>query len=160
MELPTLIVQSAFPYLSWQNQWTNYKVLLLHHMFKKKENKKAKYNVILPSERFAYWKNQTSSFYFKKLNNVHHGTAYNQGHVRNPHCFTDQKRLPLFQLENFIRGNHVYMKVWRRVLGECLVKEKQVSELTRTQSLWYACGREEVVGHVPHNISKVVPSAS
>ena len=37
-------------------------------------------------------KNQASSFCFKKLNKVHHGIAYNQRHVRNPHSFTDQEQ--------------------------------------------------------------------
>ena len=66
-----------------------------------------------------------------------------------------------FNCENFIRGYHVYMKVWRPFLGECLFGKKEPSNRFDKNAAAVIslnnCGREDVVGHVPQNILKVVP---
>ena len=62
-------------------------------------------------------KNQASSFYFKKLNKVDHGTAYKERHIQNPYYLSDHKRSFPFNYETFIRGYHVYMNVWSPLLG-------------------------------------------
>ena len=66
-----------------------------------------------------------------------------------------------FNCENFIRGYHVYMKVWCPLLGECLVGKKEPSSgFDKNAAAVISlnnCGREEVVGHVPQNIWKMVP---
>ena len=83
-------------------------------------------------------KNQASSFYFKKLNKVDHGTAYKERHLQNPYYFPDHERSFPFNYETFIRGYHVYMNVWSPLLAQSLFgKRNQVTELTRMRSLWY-----------------------
>ena len=107
------------------------------------------------------WKNQ-ALFYFKNLNKVHHGTAYRRSQVRNPYSFTDKKQYLLFQLRQFIRGYHVYMKVRNTLLGECLFGKKKPSNGVYKNAVAVihvnSCGKEEVVDHVPQSISKVVSS--
>ena len=65
-----------------------------------------------------------------------------------------------FDFENFIRGYHVYMKVWSPLLGECLFDKKKTSNGVGKNAVAMIClnsfRKEEVVGHVPQNISKVV----
>ena len=65
-----------------------------------------------------------------------------------------------FKYENFIRVYHVYIKVWSRILGECLLVKKEpsngVDKNTVAVIALHSGGREEVVGHKPQNISKVV----
>ena len=65
-----------------------------------------------------------------------------------------------FKYENFIRVYHVYIKVWSRILGECLLVKKEPSNGVDKNTVavipLHSGGREEVVGHKPQNISKVV----
>ena len=53
------------------------------------------------------------------------------------------------------------MKVWSPLLAECLFGKKELSngvdKNAVTVILLNSCGREEVVGHEPQNISKVIP---
>ena len=70
-------------------------------------------------------KNQASLFYFKKLNKVHHETAHDRRHVRDPYSFTDRNDSSSFNYENFIKEYHVYIKVWSPLLGECLFGKKE-----------------------------------
>ena len=60
-----------------------------------------------------------------------------------------------FNNENFIRGYHVYTKIRNPRHGECLSGKKEPSNGVAVIRL-HSCDREEVVGHVPQNISKVV----
>ena len=65
-----------------------------------------------------------------------------------------------FNCENFIRGYHMYMKVWSRLFGDYLIKKgpsKRVYNNAVTMTCLNSCGREEVVGDVSQNILKVVP---
>ena len=79
-----------------------------HHTIylRKTKVKKAKDSLRHLSDYFAYWKKNeycsASTFHFKKLSKVHHGTAYKQGHVQNPYSITNQEREPLFNYENFM----------------------------------------------------------
>ena len=65
-----------------------------------------------------------------------------------------------FKYENFIRVYHVYIKVWSRILGECLLVKKEPSNGVEKNTVavipLHSGGREEVVGHKPQKISKVV----
>ena len=65
-----------------------------------------------------------------------------------------------FKYENFIRVYHVYIKVWSRILGECLLVKKEPSNGVDKNTVavipLHSGGREEVVGHKPQKISKVV----
>ena len=65
-----------------------------------------------------------------------------------------------FNCKNFVRGCHVYVKAWSPFLGECLLGKKEPSNGVDKNAVavirLHSCGREEVVGHVPQNISKVV----
>ena len=65
-----------------------------------------------------------------------------------------------FNYEYFIRKYHVYMKVWSPVLGVCLFGKKEPSNGVDKNAVAVirlnSCGKKEVVGHVPRNISKVV----
>ena len=94
------------------------------------------------------WKNQASSFYHKKLNKVHHGTAYKDKYeipipllIRNDSLF--------FNYENFIRVCHMYIKVWSLLLGQCLSGKKEpsngVDQNAVTVIHLHSCGREGVV---------------
>ena len=62
---------------------------------------------------------------------------------------------------NFKREYHVYMKACGQLLGECLFGKKEPSNEVDKNAVavicLHNCGREEVVGHVPQNIPKVVP---
>ena len=66
-----------------------------------------------------------------------------------------------FNYENFIRWYRVYMKVSSPLLGECLFGKREpcngVDKNAVAVICLNSCGREEVVGHVPQNILKVVP---
>ena len=57
-----------------------------------------------------------------------------------------------FKYVNFIKGYHVYMKVWSPLLGECLFGKKEPSSRVDKNAIaimrLQGCGRE-VVGHVP-----------
>ena len=66
-------------------------MLSLHNKFKKNEREKCKISLKTSLGIFRIL-DQASLFYFKKLNKVHHGTVYKQGHVENPCSFTDQER--------------------------------------------------------------------
>ena len=65
-----------------------------------------------------------------------------------------------FNKENLIRGYHVYMAVWNPLLGKRLFGKKEPSKEVDKNAVAViclnSCVREEVVGHVPRNISKVV----
>ena len=55
----------------------------------------------------------------------------------------------------------MYMKVWRPLLGEFLFGKKETSNGVDKNAVTVirlnSCGREEVVGHAPQNISKLIP---
>ena len=65
-----------------------------------------------------------------------------------------------FNCKNLARGCHVYVKAWSPFLGECLLGKKEPSNGVDKNAVavirLHSCGIEEVVGHVPQNISKVV----
>ena len=54
----------------------------------------------------------------------------------------------------------MYMKVWSPLLGECLFGKKEPDNRVDKNAVAVislnCCGKEEVVGHVPPNILKVV----
>ena len=63
-----------------------------------------------------------------------------------------------FNYENVIRGYHVYTNIWSPLLGECLSGKKEPSNGVYKNAVavmrLHSCDREEVVVHVPQNISK------
>ena len=66
-----------------------------------------------------------------------------------------------FNYKNFVKGYHVYMKVLSLLLCECLFGKKEPNSGVDKNAVAVVhlriCDREEVVGHVPQNILKVVP---
>ena len=66
-----------------------------------------------------------------------------------------------FTYINVLRGYHVYMKVWCPILDECLFGKKKTTNGVDKNAVAViclnSCGRNEVVGHMPQNISKKVP---
>ena len=105
-------------------------------------------------------KNQASLFYFKKLNKVHHETAHDRRHARDPYSFTDRSDSSSFNHENFIKEYHVYIKVWSTLLGECLFGKKEQSNGVEKNAVVVihlnSSGKKGVVSYVPQNISGVV----
>ena len=105
-------------------------------------------------------KNQASLLYFKNLNKVHHETAHDRRHVRDPYSFTDRNDSSSFNYENFIKEYHVYIKVWSPLLGECLFGKKEQSNGVEKNAVAVihlnSSGKKGVVSYVPQNISGVV----
>ena len=99
-------------------------------------------------------------FYFKKLNKVHHETAHDRRHARDPYSFTDRSDSSSFNHENFIKEYHVYIKVWSTLLGECLFGKKEQSNGVEKNAVAVihlnSSGKKGVVSYVPQNISGVV----
>ena len=67
--------------------------------------------------------------------------------------------LATYEYGSFARGFHVYMDIWNPVIGEILkCKRKPTNEVDK-HAVAIMCsdslGKESVVGHIPHNISKV-----
>ena len=65
-----------------------------------------------------------------------------------------------FNYENFIRGYHVYMKLWSLLFGECLFGKKEPSNGVDKNAVAVvrpnSCGKKEVAGHALQNISRAV----
>ena len=65
-----------------------------------------------------------------------------------------------FQCDSFVRGYHVYMNIWERLLGECLKSRKELTnEMDKTAVAGIrnnSYSEEVVVRHVPKNMSKIV----
>ena len=74
----------------------------------------------------------------------------------------DTYEIPISLLirNNSFSFSHVYMKVWSPLLGECLFGKKEPDNRVDKNAVAVislnCCGKEEVVGHVPQNILKVV----
>ena len=61
------------------------------------------------------------------------------------------KDLVTYEYDSFARGFHVSMDIWNPVIGEILNEvDKHAVAIMCSDSL----GKESVVGHIPHNISK------
>ena len=69
-----------------------------------------------------------------------------------------EKSLVTYEYDSFARGYHVYMNIWNPLIGEILKckreptneVDKHAVSIMRSDSL----GKESVVGHIPHSISK------
>ena len=65
-----------------------------------------------------------------------------------------------FQCDSFVRGYHVYMNIWERLLGECLKSRKELTnEIGKTAVAGISIdsySEEVVVRHVLKNMSKIV----
>ena len=66
-----------------------------------------------------------------------------------------------FNYENFIGWYYVYMKVWSPLFSECLFGRKEPINRVDKNAVavihLHSCSREEVVGNVPQNNSRLVP---
>ena len=68
------------------------------------------------------------------------------------------KDLVTYEYDSFARGFPVYMDMWNPVIGQILkCKREQTNEVDK-HAVAIMCsdslGKESVVGHIPHNISK------
>ena len=65
------------------------------------------------------------------------------------------KDLVTYEYDSFARGFHVYMDIWNLVVLKC--KREPTNEVDK-HAVAIMCsdtlGKETVVGHIPHNISK------
>ena len=96
-------------------------------------------------------RNQASSFHFKKLKFIMELLINKDIYeisipllIKNVNLF--------FNCKNFVKGYHVYMKVWSPFLSKCLLGKKELSNGVDKNAAavirLHSCGREEVVGHV------------
>ena len=60
--------------------------------------------------------------------------------------------------DSFARGFHVYMDIWNPVIEEILKCKREPTNEVGKHAVAIMCsdslGKESVVGHIPHNISK------
>ena len=68
------------------------------------------------------------------------------------------KDLVTYEYDSFARGFHVYMDIWNPVIGEILKRKRDPTNEVVKHAVAIMCsdslGKESVVGHIPHNISK------
>ena len=68
------------------------------------------------------------------------------------------KDLVTYEYDSFARGFHVYMDIWNPVIGEILKCKREPTKDIDKHTVAIMCsdslGKESVVGHIPHNISK------
>ena len=68
------------------------------------------------------------------------------------------KDLVTYEYNSFARGLHVYMDIWNPVIGEILKYKREPTNEVDKYVVAIMCsdslGKESVVGHIPHNISK------
>ena len=68
------------------------------------------------------------------------------------------KDLVTYECDTFARGFHVYMDIWNPVIGEILKCKCESTNEVDKHAVAIMCsdllGKESVVGHIPHNISK------
>ena len=68
------------------------------------------------------------------------------------------KDLVTYEYDSFARGFHVYMDIWNLVIGEILKCKREPKNEVYKHAVAIMCsdtlGKETVVGHIPHNISK------
>ena len=68
------------------------------------------------------------------------------------------KDLVTYEYDSFARGFHVYMDIWNPVIVEILKCKREPTNEVDKHAVAIMCsgslGKESVVGHIPHNISK------
>ena len=68
------------------------------------------------------------------------------------------KDLVTYEYDPFARGFHVYMDIWNPAIGEILKCKREPTNEVDKHAVTIMCsdslGKESVVGHIPHNISK------
>ena len=68
------------------------------------------------------------------------------------------KDLVTCECDSFARGFHVYMDIWNPVIGKILKCKRQPTNEVDKHAVAImssdSLGKESVVGHIPHNISK------
>ena len=75
-------------------------------------------------------------------------------------CYYFQFVFHSHEYDSFARGFHVYMDIWNPVIGEILkckpepTNEVEVDKHAVAIMCSDSFGKESVVGHTPHNISK------
>lgn len=58
-----------------------------------------------------------------------------------------------FSFESFVTGHHVYKESWTPVIGENIVFSREPTN-EHDRNAVAACIDDEIVGHIPRNISK------
>ena len=69
--------------------------------------------------------------------------------------YSPSLRLSTAEFDFYIRGYHVYQVVWTPVVGEMLLLKQEPTN-TMDVSAVAVCKENEIVGHVPFNISSLI----
>ena len=92
------------------------------------------------------------------FNNTHHQIRSQKKCYEMEIPIIIDKNLVTYEYDSFVRGFHVYMDIWNPVIGEILKCDREQTNEVDKHAVAIMCsdslGKESVVGHIPHNISK------